>query len=592
MPKCVRQPAATACTGQTQGVCESVAPLPSTPGPPNLRLRRMWTVPLRQSEVEEPLASVETQAQSGQPERQQHAQRDGGPSDWSAFVGSVAESREEHLKRHGGGLRSCPRCRWYLHGKNWLASYGGCSLESAGPRCRVHWLQERPLRWGGTWALGCAFCADALQSHGVAGRRPPAATRRMRLGSKWSRFEVCPKALQAEHIKQHAHYEVHKMSERAHLQPDKPLSLEMQANVEDDALLAGAVPQPTDWLRAWQAARCAQSWAAAATNGVVENFAHQIRQRAVSSRGLKAMAQVLRHVIRKQKQQWIRECNSISLTFDDRQSYKLMRFRCDAPVRCAATPAEAETPTAWTSWREGIVGCTDCLIGCTLNDLADDYALRTVEQVVKQVRAFCGDDEQLYTKFTNSVRIVVVDGALQKVAQYMRKTHFSSIVLITRDPAHMIRIAARDPLLRTGRFEAQHKRLFTGPHALFKELQYSELWQARLQDCQRIVLARPAVDADGNACAATRGGDVRHIMRHYAYAPQRFESWANPMRNYACTLNAVALLLADVAGDARHPRARREMAQQCLDAMTPRDLWETGIVGDFGEIAMRCEAGS
>ena len=111
MPKCVRQPAATACTGQTQGVCESVAPLPSTLGPPNRRLRRMWTVPLRQSEVEEPLASVETQAQSGQPERQQHAQRDGGPSDWSAFVGSVAESREEHLKRHGGGLRSCPSQR-------------------------------------------------------------------------------------------------------------------------------------------------------------------------------------------------------------------------------------------------------------------------------------------------------------------------------------------------------------------------------------------------------------------------------------------------------------------------------------------------
>ena len=177
----------------------------------------------------------------------------------------------------------------------------------------------------------------------------------MRLGSKWCRFEVCPKTLQAEHIKQHAHYDVHKIAERAYLQPDKPLYVEMQASEEDDALLSGAVPQPTDWLRAWQAARCAQSWAAAATNGVAENFAHQIPQRAVSSRGLKAMAQVLRHVIRKQKQQWIRECNSISLTFDDRQGYKLIRFRCDVPVRCAATPAEtaapnrAATPTAWTS---------------------------------------------------------------------------------------------------------------------------------------------------------------------------------------------------------------------------------------------------
>ena len=248
-------------------------------------------------------------------------------------------------------------------------------------------------------------------------------------------------------------------------------------------------------------------------------------------------------------------------------------------------------------WREGIVGCTDSLIGCTLTDLAEDYALRTVAQVVKQVRAFCGDDEGLYAKFTNLVRVVVVDGALQKVAQYMRKTHFPNIVLITRDPAHMIRAATRDPLLRTGSFEAQHKRLFTDKHALFKELQYSELWQARLQDCQRIVLARrPSSAGDpedalaasqGDASAATQGGDVRHILRHFSFAPHRFESWASPMRKYACILNAVALLLADVAGDNRQSRARRDMAEKCLDAMTPRDLFETGIVGDFGGISMR-----
>ena len=595
MPKWnVRQPASTAGIRLAEGVCSSTALAPRSQGrPPRQQCTR--TVPLRQSEVEETSASVQEETPPRQPERRRRPQQDGGASDWATFIGSVAESQEEHLKRHGGGLRSCPRCRWYLHGKSWLASYGGTSMQSAGPRCRVHWLQERPVRWGGTWALGCAFCAAAANCYSSTGKSPPAATRRMRLGSKWCRFEICPKTLQAEHVKQHRHYDVHKMAERAYLQPDKPLSLEMQASEEDDALLAGAVPQPTDWLRAWQAARCAQSWKAAAAHGVVENFAHQIRQRAATWRGLKAMAEVLQLVIRNQKRQWIRECNSISLTFDDRQGYKLILFRCDAPLRCAAAPAgttapaRAATPTVW---REGIVGCTDCLIGCTLNDLADDYALRTVEQIVKQVRAFCGDDEALYAKFTNSVRIVVADGALQKVAQYMRKTHFSSIVLITRDPAHMIRIAARDPLLRTGRFEAQHKRLFTDKHALFKELQYSELWQARLQDCQRIVLARPAVDADGNACAATQGGDLRHIMRHYAYAPQRFESWANPMRKYACTLNAVALLLADVAGDERQTKQRREMAQQCLDAMTPRDLWETGIVGDFGEIAMRCDARS
>ena len=82
---------------------------------------------------------------------------------------------------------------------------------------------------------------------------------------------------------------------------------------------------------------------------------------------------------------------------------------------------------------------------------------------------------------------------------------------------------------------------------------------------------------------------MRHILRHFSHAPQRFESWADPLRKYACTLNAVALLLADVASDDRQPRAKRQMAQQCLDAMTPKDLWATGIVGDFGEISMRYE---
>ena len=524
-----------------------------------------------------------------------------GRSAWMEFVGSVTESREEHLSRHGGGLRSCPRCKWYRLSSSWLSTYGSCTRPGAGARGRVCWLQERPARWGGAWALGCLFCAHQAERASTEASPTPASTRR-RQGSKWCRFEVCPKTLQAEHIKQHAHYDVHKLAERAYYQPDRPLALTLQASEEDDALLAGAVPQPTDWLRAWQAVRSHQSWAEAASNAGVENFAHQISgKRSPQWRGLKHMAEIMQEVIRGQKRQWIRQSSSIALSFDDRQSYKLILFRCDAPLSCRNADARAATPKE-PAWREGIVGCTDCLVGTTLTDLAEDYASRTVDQIVKQVRAFCGDDQELYGKFTRTVRIVVADGALQKVGQYMRKTHFPNVVLITRDPAHMIRVATRDPLLRTGRFEEQHRRLFTDKHALFKELQYSDLWQARLQDCQRIVLGRPGPSLDTDevgdtaaatrgagrdALAATQGGGLRHVLRHFSHAPQRFESWADPMRKYACTLNAVALLLADVAGDERQPKEKRDMAEKCLNAMTPRDLWETGIVGDFGEISMR-----
>jgi len=33
-----------------------------------------------------------------------------------AVVGSIAQSRAEHLAKHAGGLRTCPRCRWYHRG--------------------------------------------------------------------------------------------------------------------------------------------------------------------------------------------------------------------------------------------------------------------------------------------------------------------------------------------------------------------------------------------------------------------------------------------------------------------------------------------
>jgi len=76
-------------------------------------------------------------------------------------------------------------------------------------------------------------------------------------------------------------------------------------------------------------------------------------------------------------------------------------------------------------------------------------------------------------------------------------------------------------------------------------------------------------------------------MRHLSYAPHRFESWADPRRKYVCCLNAIALMLADIASDTRLPAAQRERAEACLDAMSPKDILEAGIAADFGEISMR-----
>ena len=81
-------------------------------------------------------------------------------------------------------------------------------------------------------------------------------------------------------------------------------------------------------------------------------------------------------------------------------------------------------------------------------------------------------DEGLYQKFCVATKGIVADGALQKTAHVLKLKAMPNVVLILRDPAHVIRIACKEPLHRTGRFEEQYKRLFGDRHALLKGRSY------------------------------------------------------------------------------------------------------------------------
>ena len=90
------------------------------------------------------------------------------------------------------------------------------------------------------------------------------------------------------------------------------------------------------------------------------------------------------------------------------------------------------------------------------------------------VESFCtplGDqvDDRLLAHFCDHVRGFVSDKALQKVGDVLKRGAMQNIMLLARDPAHMIRIACMKPLNTIGRFEAQYERLFDGRHALFKD---------------------------------------------------------------------------------------------------------------------------
>jgi hypothetical protein len=250
------------------------------------------------------------------------------------------------------------------------------------------------------------------------------------------------------------------------------------------------------------------------------------------------MARVMQDTIRQKKREVLRASTSISVSFDDRAGYKLVLFRASlvgSPhaasqgASAAERPAASQEPAAASPLKiasEGLLGCIQCLRGSTLEDFADDYAERAGREIMSLLTRFCtplGDtfDDALYEHIRVNVRSMCADGALQKVAQLLRVSSFPNVVLIQRDPAHFIRIACKEPLVRTGRFEEQHARLFTNKRALLKSVQFSDSLQARLEACQRVVLRN----------GGQQGGGVQHIMRHFSFAPHRFESWTGPGGN-------------------------------------------------------------
>ena len=380
------------------------------------------------------------------------------------------------------------------------------------------------------------------------------------------------------------------------LEQKKAPRLALQATLCDDRLLAGSVPQPPDWLRAWRAARTPQSWQAAQDSLRTEHFIRPCRDRSVQARPLAKMATILREVIRQEKRSLLRRTASISLSLDDRKGYKLVRFRCMAPAGDpGASPGEdPSTQDAGASVRralsttggwayEGILGCVRCLRGSSMEDFAEDYGVRAAAEVVTLLHQFCtpmagAEDTLLFEEVARKVHALCADGALQKVAGVLRERTFKQVVIVQRDPAHMVRIACKDPLMRNSKFEEQHERLFGKTHGLLRQIQFSDGLQSRLEACQQTILLH----------RRTMGGGVQQVMRHFSFAPHRFESWTAPRRKYACAIHAVALLLAEMAGDSRRQGPERKQAQEALAAMTTENLVEVGMCADFGEVCMRC----
>ena len=101
--------------------------------------------------------------------------------------------------------------------------------------------------------------------------------------------------------------------------------------------------------------------------------------------------------------------------------------------------------------------------------------------------------------------------------------------------------------------------------------------QARLLACQADVISE----------RGAQGSGMVSVLKHFSWAPHRWESFAQPRRQYCCMLAAIFKCLGSIAGDWRNVKATRERAERHMDMMSGRHGVEIGLSGDYSEMCLR-----
>ena len=520
--------------------------------------------------------------------------------EYAELVGPITESRRAHERRHSGTAAAestCPRCRWYARGTQWLSHKAPITEPALRQKFGKSWLVEKPREYGGCWSIGCSIChaATVLQtskpvvedgSARPGQRRSPAEMRKRRFCTKWAMFGAQAFELQASHIDTHAKSDAHKRARRSLMQGTLPASNsaavcgpDESSDDEEKDLLCGAVPQPADWLYAYENIQQFTSWRSSELkarphNGIMRG--NLSSKRHISRKQLVSMIRVWAIITRKHKLEWIRRCTSVCLGMDAKGPFEMMRFRCNAELYF--TPSNfAGSHCTDTGCRMGILAGFNGLRGV---DFDDDYGVRTAERAIDAVKkvfkSVYGDSSAEFNSFCEKVLGIVSDQALQKTCRILKERYFPNCILIHRDPTHAVRIALKDPMVRADEIEGIFHVLFEGDHALLKDLRFSDLWAERLRDCQRRVLHQ-----DG-----ALGGDLVHFIETFSFAAHRFESFCRPLFQVICLLVPIVLMLTMIEEDWRDASAQRR-ARKVLTAMNVRFILNMGLSADYAELALR-----
>jgi hypothetical protein len=388
-------------------------------------------------------------------------------------------------------------------------------------------------------------------------------------------------AMQACAIVQHANTTIHRTAARAYLQPDVAGNVTQMVpyQIEEQALMNGNVPQPEDWLRAWRLCRTTTSFAAAEATYSTEHIINPLRKCPTRRRAFSNMVVVMAEVLREEKRKMVRRSMSISIGLDDRKDYRLIRFRCD---RAADAAEDISIDVKQSACFDGVIAVVRPSVsdGQTVHEQDKDKGQKMADSVVECIRRLCTPagqvvDEELVNCVLNKCRHTASDQgtAAQKCTELLAASVMPNVIIVGRDPAHQCRIAARDPLHGNEEFRPVWDKLFGGRHAVVPDLKNSEAWRSCLVACQKRVL-----ELDGS-----QGGALKTVLRHLAFAQQRFESYADPVTRFCCMIKAIAWMLAIKAADVRRNKEERARASSALRSLTAEELMGLAVSADYAE---------
>ena len=482
------------------------------------------------------------------------------------------------------------------------------------PSSAAPWLQERPQHLGGTWALGCQVCHHRSQSILLAkAGQPRRAHRKLATprrdhrnegrASKWARYGVnwlVSPQMGVKEFRQHANTQAHRLACKAlgwsaasmevgMAVPLAPAPLQEAAVGAASGAVAGAaeeaavgatqgqewifrgrVPQAKEWVDAWVDNTSMMSFRQQATIAKKRGDKVLQNRNRIRRKQLTIMAEVARRGVRKN----LMRAQVISLSIDEAQRKKIMRFRCDS----STAPYHVE----------GVLGVIDCDRSCTEN-LEEDHAIMGVRKLEAVLLGFCtplsspvgskrlplAPDLELYEHILKCVLVFAADGAAseRRTIFLAARRLFKNMIYVIRDSCHAIRISVKNPLHHDDVFGEVWAQLFDKRHALVPDIQNSEKWQNILQAIQEEVLAIPGV-----------ARPIEHVLKHFQFAKQRFDSTADPMAKLACLLLPVSTLLAFISSDERNNPHQRSRASETLKKLTSKFCLALALSADWGVV--------